>query len=332
MATSDFPEKIDMFPHILTRKYKEALFKKARSSFYLKADKIRPALWDLDIRFRSLDKFEGLRQTLTLAAPPLEEAFSEKDAVEMAQMANDEMAELVNKNPDRFVAAVACLPLNDVDAAVREIERAVKDLNLKGIQISSAINGRPLDRPEFMGIYDKMNEYRLPIWIHPVGDEDIPEYPDEKYSKYDLNLSFGWPYQTTLAMARLVYSGIIEKYSNLKFITHHCGAMLPFFSERIQPAGVDGEVMKLSKSPLEYFKRFYGDTCLGKNVPALMCGYAFFGADHMLFGTDYPFPGGPKFLDVALGGALEAVAGMNVTEKEKAKILSENAKRILSLP
>ncbi len=331
MAKPGSSEKIDMFPHILTRKYKEALFKKAKPSFYLKADKIRPALWDLDIRFRSMDKFEGLRQTLTLAAPPLEDAFSPEDAVELAQMANDEMAELVNKHPDRFVAAAACLPLNDVDAAIRETERAIKDLNFKGIQISSSINRKPLDRPEFMGLYEMMAQFDLPIWIHPVGDEDIPDYPDEESSKYNLNLSFGWPYQTTLAMSRLVYSGIMEKFPNLKFITHHCGAMLPFFSDRVQLTGLYAETTELTKPPLEYFKRFYGDTCLGRNVPALMCGYDFFGADHMLLGTDYPFPGGPEFCDVALGGAIKAVEGMDVTEKEKTKIFSENAKRILRL-
>jgi len=324
-------EKIDMFPHILPMKYKEALFKKAKSSFYLKADEIRPALWDLDLIFSSMDKYEGLRQTLTLSAPPVEYAFSPKEAVGMARLANDEMAELVNKYPDRFVAAAAALPLNDPDASIREIERAVTELKLKGIQIFTSINGIPLDRPQFLGIFEKMAQYDLPIWLHPCRDENVPDYPDEEYSKYTLSLPFGWPYQTTMAMARLVYSGIMEKYPNLKVITHHCGAMVPYFTARIQPPGQDGEVMKLSKPPLEYFKRFYGDTVLGMNVPALMCGYAFFGADHMLFGSDYPFPGGPKNYNKALGGAIKAVENMKITAEEKAKIYSKNARRILKL-
>ena len=207
-------------------------------AYYLEANSSRPALADLDIRLRAMDKFEGLRQVLALGAPPLEYVVSPKDAVEMARMANDEMAELVNKYPDRFVAAVASLPMNDVDASLREAERAIKELKFKGIQISSSINGKPLDRPEFLGLYEKMAQYDLPIWLHPARDNNIPDYPDEKFAKYGLFLAFGWPYETTIAMARLVFSGIMEKYPNIKFITHHCGAMLPFFSKRVLSGGV----------------------------------------------------------------------------------------------
>ncbi|MFC1868962.1 amidohydrolase family protein [Thermodesulfobacteriota bacterium] len=324
-------EKIDIFPHILTKRFKEVLFKKPKNSFYMKADTVRPALWDLDLRFKSMDKFEGYKQVLTLSAPPLEFAFSPKEAVDVARMANDEMAELVNKYPDRFVAGVASLPLNDIDASVRETERAIKDLKLKGIQMFSTVNGIPIDRPQFLGIYEKMAEYDLPIWLHPCGDDSLPDYPDEKHSKYTLSLSFGWPYQTTMAMSRLVYSGIMEKYPNLKVITHHCGAMLPYFMARAQPAMEPGEVMKVSKPPMKYFKRFYGDTVLGKNVPALMCGHAFFGTDHMLFGSDYPFPGGPKFYNAALGGGIKAVGAMPVSGEDKAKIYAKNARRLLRL-
>src|SRR3972149_4964240 len=114
----DFAEKIDMFCHIIPTKYKQALLKKAnKSCYYLEQINIFRALFDLDMRFRFMDKFAGLRQVLTLAVPPLEYVFSPNDAVGLAQMANDEMAELVNKYPDRFVSAAACLPLNDVDAS-----------------------------------------------------------------------------------------------------------------------------------------------------------------------------------------------------------------------
>jgi aminocarboxymuconate-semialdehyde decarboxylase len=330
-----FLEKIDIFCHILPQKYKEALFKKAKPSYYLEADSSRPALFQLDIRFDVMDKFEGLRQVLTVGLPPLEYGISLKDAVDLARMANDEMAGLVSKYPDRFVSAVACLPLNDVDASIRETERAVEELKFKGIQIFSSVNGKPLDRPEFMALYEKMARYDLPIWIHPARDNNIPDYPDEAFSKYALFLAFGWPYETTLAMGRLVFSGIMEKYPSIKFIVHHCGAMLPFFSKRVLLAAQvarTGEVMKLTYPPMEYFKKFYADTVLGGNTPALMCGYAFFGPDHMLFGSDYPYPGGAERGDVALGEVIKSVEQMDVTKEEKAKMFSENAKRILSLP
>ncbi|MEI9480027.1 MAG: amidohydrolase family protein [Deltaproteobacteria bacterium] len=331
----DVGEKIDIFCHILPSKSKEALFKKATSCHYIETDSARPALFDLDMRFRVMDKFEGLRQVLTLGLPPLEYVLSPRDAIDLARMANDEMAELVNKYPDRFVAAVAGLPLNDIDASLRETERAIEELKFKGIQIFSSINGRPLDRPEFMGLYKKMTEYALPIWIHPARDKIIPDYPDEPSSKYTLFTAFGWPFETTLAMARLVFGGILEKYPTVKFITHHCGAMIPFFSKRVLLVGVGtepGQDTKLTQPPLEYFKKFYADTVLGGNTPALMCGHAFFGADHMLFGSDYPYPGGAERGDVALGEVIKSVERMNVTKKEKTDIFSKNARRILRLP
>jgi predicted TIM-barrel fold metal-dependent hydrolase len=324
-------EKIDIFPHILPRKYNEALLKRAKPCYQLEVNSLRPALTDLDIRFRVMDKFEGLRQVMTLGSPALEHVLSPKDAMELARIANDEMAELVNKYPDRFVGAAASLPLNNVDGSLREAERAIKELKFKGIQIFSSINGKPLDRPEFLPLYEMMSQYDLPIWIHPEKDDNFPDYSDEKVSKYFLLILFRWPYETTLAMARLVYSGIMERYPNLKCIAHHCGAMLPFFSKRVPPALQTGEVMKLTKPPLEYFKKFYVDTVLGGNTPALMCGYAFFVADNMLFGSDYPYPGGAQRADIVLGEVIESVERMNITEEEKAKIFWKNARRILKL-
>jgi aminocarboxymuconate-semialdehyde decarboxylase len=221
-----------------------------------------------------------------------------------------------------------------MDASLRETERAIEQLKFKGIQIFTSVNGKPLDRPEFLGLYEKMAQYDLPVWIHPVKDRVTPDYADEEASKYALFLAFGWPYETTLAMSRLVFSGIMEKYPNLKFITHHCGGMLPFFYKRVAlvPPGVKtGEVMKLAKSPLDYFKRFYADTVLGGNVPALMAGHSFFGTDHMLFASDYPYPGGADKGEVVLREVIKSVEMMNVTEEDKAKIFSKNARRILRL-
>jgi predicted TIM-barrel fold metal-dependent hydrolase len=331
----DAGEKIDIFCHILPPRTKEVLFKKAMPCNYIDTDGSRPALFDLDMRFRAMDQFEGLRQVLTLGLPPLEYVLSPGDALDLARMANDEMAELVNTYPDRFVAAVAGLPLNDIDASLRETERAIRELKFKGIQIFSSINGKPLDRDEFMGLYEMMVGYDLPIWIHPAKDKIVPDYPDETYSKFTLFTAFGWPYETTLAMARLVFSGILEKYSTLKFITHHCGAMIPFFSKRVllvREGPEPGKGTPLTQPALEYFKKFYADTVLGGSTPALMCGHTFFGPDHMLFGSDYPYPGGPEHGDVALGEVIRSVEMMDVPKGEKTGIFSRNARRILRLP
>jgi predicted TIM-barrel fold metal-dependent hydrolase len=328
----DFTEKIDMFCHILPPKYKEALFRKAnKSSYYLEGVSFYRALFDLDMRFRLMDKFQGLRQVLTLAVPPLEYVCSPNDAADLARKANDEMAELVNEYPDRFVSAAACLPLNDVDASIIETERATKELKFKGVQLYSSVNGKALDRPEFMGLYEKIAQHDLLIWLHPARDNSIPDYAGEKLAKYDMFMAFGWPYETTMAMARLVCSGIMEKYSNIRIIAHHCGGMLPFFFRRIpERASQPGEIMKLTKPAVEYFKKFYADTVLGGNIPALMCGYAFFSAARMLFATDYPYPG-PYPGDAGVGIVIKSVELMDITNEDKTRIFSSNAREILSL-
>jgi len=321
-------EKIDLFCHILPPKYNEACMHKGRKGYNFEANAKWQQLANLDLRFKTLDKFEGLKQVLTLGAPGVESTFP-NDAVDMARLANDGMAEIVNKYPDRFVAAIASLPMNNVDAALREGERAFKDLKCKGIQVFSSINGKPLDSPEFLPIYEMMTQYDLPILIHPGKEKEIPDYPGEKAAKYMLFVMFAWPFETTLALGRLVYSGVMEKYPNLKLVAHHCGAMIPFFSARIQAvaAAGEGEIMKLTKPPEEYFKRIYGDTVLGSNTSSMMCGYNFFGANHIVFSTDYPYPGA----DLGVAAVIKGIEGMNITSEEKTKIFSKNVRQLLKL-
>ena len=169
-------EKIDIFTHILPIKYREALDKKSKDTFYQEINRPVLELSDLDARFRVMDKFEGVKQVLTIASPPLEMVVDEASALDLARIANDEMAELVNKYPDRFIAAVGCLPMNNMDAALIEADRAIKELAFKGVQIYTPTNGKPLDSPEFMALYEKMSGYDLPIWIHPARDRDFPDY------------------------------------------------------------------------------------------------------------------------------------------------------------
>lgn len=324
---------IDIFCHILPPKYKKALYKKAKPCFALVATDNNPALSDIDMRLRVMDKYEGLSQILTMGIPPLEYVVGPRDAIRLAMMANDEMAELVIKYPERFISAAAILPMNDMDAALRETDRAIKELGFKGIQISTSINGKPLDSPEFLGLYHKMEEYDLPIWIHPTRDWDVPDYPGEEKSKYKLFATFGWPYETTIAMARLVFGGVLEKCPNVKFITHHCGGMIPYFAARLgirtvydEPNPEEG----LSKPAVEYLQTFYGDTALSGSSPGLMCGHAFFGTEHMLFASDYPY-GGPRG-ELKLIRTIESVNSMAIPQNDKEKIFHKNAESLLRLP
>lgn len=327
--------KIDIYPHIMPIKYKEALCRRVASPQFKELIEAIPTLFDLDARFKILDRY-GCVQILTLGAPPVEAVAGPKEAAELAHIANDEMAGLVAKYPDRFVAAVAALPMNDMDAALQEADRAIMDLKFKGVQISSSINGKPLDLPEFFPLYEKMVGYDLPIWLHPGRGVKTPDYPGERVSKYQIWSVFGWPYETTAAMTRLIFSGILEKYPSLKIITHHCGAMAPYFAERISCAyDLTEERLKepvkqgLTKAPIEYYRMFYNDTAVSGSRSALMCAYDFFGPEHILFGTDMPF-------DNELGSrvvrqTIASIEQMDIPDSDKKKIFEDNTRKLLGL-
>ncbi len=331
--------KIDIFPHILPPKFKEALVQRApgtfRRSVWYKYLDVLPTLWDLDRRFRIMDKFEGVAQILTLASPAIETIFEPKDSVEFARMANEEMAQLVAKYPIRFPAAVASLPMNDLDAALEELDRAVVKLGLKGIQLDTSIDGKPLDSPEFMAIYDKMAGYDLPIWVHPKRERPGPDYSSEKESKYLISSLFGREYETSAFMTRLVFSGVFEKYPGLKIITHHFGGMVSFLEKRIDGLYDLHEQLvgqkfteKLTKRPIDYYRQFYCDTAYG-STPGLMCVSSFFGTDHLLFATDMPYDN--ELGERKIRETIKSIEQMDLSELDKKKIFEENAKRLLHL-
>lgn len=329
--------KIDVFPHIMPIKYKEALFDKAPSGFYASQYvDVVPTLYDLDMRFRIMDKFEDYVQILTLASPPIEATVGPQDAVELAKLANDEMAEMVMKYPYRFIAAVACLPMNDIDAALKEADRAINNLNFRGVQIFTNINGKPLDSPEFMPLYEKMASYDLPIWLHPVRPITVADYASEDSSKYSIWDMLGWPYDTSVTMTRLVISGVLERYPTLKIITHHAGGMVPFFANRIGE-GYDFNEREgfkykqhLRKPVLDYYRMFYNDTAIYGNTAGLMCAYAFCGAEHLLFGTDMPYDNQIGYRHVR--ETIRSIEEMSITDSEKMLIFEDNAKKIMRLP
>ncbi len=341
--------KIDVFCHITPPKFLKTLEKKISPHIFKELPcTFLPSLVDLEMRFRIMDRYPDMRQVLTLTNPPLELLAGRTLAVELSQIANDEMAELAHKYPDRFLGAVASLPLNDVDAALRETDRAINDLHLRGIQIFSHIAGKPISSPEFMPVYEKMANYDLPIWIHPFferppGANAKDQGQSEKHrmttDKPDPAAAmergaFQLVFPSTTAMTRLVYSHVFDRFPNIKFITHHCGSAVPYFANRIQlnydmlkeRAGIDPD---LKKPILDYYRMFYADTALHGNIPALMCGYDFFGVDHLLFATDMPFNGELGAWSVRM--TAESVDQMEIPGPEKAKIYEKNAKTLLRL-
>ena len=328
--------KIDIFPHIMPIKYKEKLLGMNFSD--KRSIESTPMLFDLELRFRVMDRYDGMMQVLTMSSPAVEGIAEPAQAAELARFANDEMAELVVKYPDRFAGAAACLPMNDMDAALKETDRAVMELGFRGVQVYTPINDKPLDSLEFIPLYEKMAQYNLPIWIHPRRGADYADYRTLEKSKYRINATFGWPYETTAAMTHLVFSGIFDRLPNLKFITHHAGAMVPYFEDRIKRFYDKAEIalghkymLGLAKSPIEYFRMFYNDTALYGDTPALTCAHTFFGTDHLLFGTDMPLGDG-QLGYTNPGWTIEAIERMDISEADKKKIFEDNARELMHLP
>jgi aminocarboxymuconate-semialdehyde decarboxylase len=335
--TGSYPLRIDIGSHILPLKYKKALDEAAPGHVQQGTNNMLPTLWDLDLRFRIMDKYEVM-QVLTLSRPPIEEVISDpQKALDLTKLANDEIADLVFTYPNRFPAAVASVALNNIDASLKELERAIVDLKFRGVQIYSHVNDKPLDSPDFEPLWEMMARYKLPIWIHPTHGVTSDDYGSEKGSKYAMASTFGWPYETTMAMTRIVFSGVLERWPGLKIITHHAGAFVPYYEERITAFQDLGEMqykdphrLKLTSAPIDYYKMFYADTALYGNTPALMLARSFFGIDHLLFGTDFPFAGHDG--ERVTRQTIEAIARMDIDEAEKKKIFEDNARKLVRLP
>jgi len=299
-----------------------------------------PVLYDLDERFRMMDQFDDYAQVLSLCSPPLEVMAGPEKSPELARVANDGLAEYVAKYPDRFPAFIASLPMNNPDAALEEIDRAINDLKAVGIQFFSNVAGKALDLPEFKPLFQKITEYDLPIWIHPSRGANILDYPGEEKSKYEIWFVFGWPYETSVAMARLVFGYYFDEFPNLKIITHHLGGMIPYFEGRVgtswdqlgsRTSDEDYTVIlkKLKKPHLEYFKMFYADTATFGAVGAMKCGLEFFGVDHVLFASDCPFDPekGPGYIRETI----KIIEELPISEEDRKKIFEGNARRLLKL-
>ena len=307
--------KIDAYTHFFPNKYLTYLRKKTTlpNAFGLEC----AAATDIVQRLRWMDRFSDLMQILSLPTPNIETLVSPTDAVGLAKIANEELAEIVAKYPDKFYAAVGCIPLNDIDAALKEIDHAIKELKMSGIQMFTDINGEGLDLPKFRPIFAKMASYDLPIWIHQVFPKNQP-----------LTQGIG-DYETFVAMMQLVASGVFLDYPKIKIITHHCGGIVPIIEGRLR--WFDRGIVERNGVPIniiEHLQKFYGDTAVSGSTPALVCGYSFFGVDHMLFATDAPFGPQPNGLMLE---TIRSVERMAIPDSEKEKIFERNIIELLKI-
>jgi predicted TIM-barrel fold metal-dependent hydrolase len=335
--------KVDIFPHIFPKRFFDRMVEVAPDKAAIKRWLNIPVLWDLDARLRMMDEFGEYQQILTLSLPTLESLAPPDVTPELARIANDGMAEICRQYPERFPSWVASLPMNNVPACLEEMTRTIEHHDAKGIQIFTNVNGRPLDDPEFAPIFEKMHGYDLPIWMHPTRGPKMTDYASEAGSKFEIWWLFGWPYETSAAMARMVFSGFFDRWPNLKIITHHMGAMVPYLEARVglgmdqlgsRTADVDyttivKDMARNGMRPVDYFHKFYGDTSVNGSASAIRCGLDFFGHEHALFGTDCPFDpeGGPLFIRETI----RAIESLNLPADVRELLYSGNARRLLRL-
>jgi aminocarboxymuconate-semialdehyde decarboxylase len=314
---------IDAFSHVMPKRFLEFLLKTHPT---VEAKEMVPLTYfgDIENTVRILDKHKIDKQVLTLARSSIWPGVPRNLLPELTRAANDAMAEVASLYPDRFIAT-GTLPVPS-EEFLPELDRCVNELGMKGVQIFSSVDGKQLDAPEFRAFFAKANATKVPVWLHPQLQHDWSQ-------EFVLDKIFGWIYETSIALARLVFSGIMQEYPDLRIIPHHMGAMVPHFSERIKgfynARGMfpRSNFPPLSGDPLDYFRRFYGDTVLNGSVHAFECGYKFFGPEHIVFATDYAF--GPKQGEEWMEGALHQVRTADLPQSEKDLILGGNLLRLI---
>lgn len=335
--------KIDSYSHILPRRYFEVMRTHITDPDALKRWLELPALHDLAARLAMMEEFgPEYQQILTLSSPPIELLAPEDQSWRLARLANESMAEIVDLHPDRFPAFVASLPLNSTEASMQELTYAIDELGAVGVQVFTNMNGVPLDDPRFEPIFAEMARRELPVWMHPTRSARFADYASETDSRHEVWWAFGWPYETSAAMARLVFGGTLERYPTLKIITHHMGAMVPYFEGRIRLGWADqfgsrtagaepaAALAALSKEPIDYFRSFIADTALSGSAIATRCGLEFFGVDHVVFGSDCPFDpeGGPMYIREMI----RIIDELDLGAEERSQIYAGNILRLTRMP
>jgi len=282
---------------------------------------------NIERRLEHMDRLGIDIHVLTIPAPGADR-FEGDGASKIARIANDAIAAIARKHPKRFVGFFT-LPTCNVKASLDELERSVNELGLKGFGCFANLNGQALDREELFPLYERLAKYKLPVYIHPTA----PLATEATGIDIMPTLIFGWAFDSTVAMTRLVYGHVLERFPEINFVVADVGGVLAFFAQRAINIynGRTEEIRQrygLKENPLDSFRRFYVDTA-DHPATTLRCVKDFFGAERMVLGTNYPY--GPEEGCLLVKNSLKAIDGLELNATEKAKILGGNAARILGI-
>jgi aminocarboxymuconate-semialdehyde decarboxylase len=279
----------------------------------------------IESRLRLMDKYGIDIQALSQTTPALY-GIAAEEAAEICARSNDENYTLCKAYPRRFVN-ICIVSLLDMKTALDEFDRSINELDCRGITVATNQNGNGLDSSNYFPIYEKMAAYDLPLFLHPTYWESYPLADQVK--GWGLMAAFGWPFDTTQAIWRLIFGGVLDRFPTLKVVTHHMGAMLPFFSGRAEVVS-RGVKEKPLRDISKYWGNIYGDTAIsGGTTEAYQLGYAFFGPGRLMYGSDYPF--GPEAGEMHVRSNLSGVKSMNISVQDMENILSGNAKKMLKI-
>jgi len=282
---------------------------------------------NIERRLEHMDRLGVDVHVLTIPAPGADR-FEGDGAIKIARIANDAIAGIARRHPKRFIGFFT-LPTCDVKVSLDELERSVNELGLKGFGCFANLNGQALDREELFPIYERLAKYKLPVYIHPTA----PLATEATGIDIMPTLIFGWAFDSTVAMTRLVYGHVLERFPEINFVVADVGGVLAFFAQRAINiySGRTEEIRQrygLKENPLDSFRRFYVDTA-DHPASTLRCVKDFFGAERMVLGTNYPY--GPEEGCLLVKNSLKAIDGLELAATEKEKILGGNAARILGI-
>jgi aminocarboxymuconate-semialdehyde decarboxylase len=272
-----------------------------------------------DARFRTMDDMGVDMQLISPGPPQLYYTVPLDIAVAATRALNDGIAEYVGRHPDRLVA-LGGVPLVDAGEAVKELERCMRELKFKGVEILTNVAGKELSDPAFAPFWRKAEELSALVMIHPNGFTEAG-----RLSRFYFNNVIGNPLDTTIALHYLIFDGVLERHPNLKIFAVHGGGYLGAYHGRIDHAwGARSDSHgSLPKPPTSYLKKIYVDNVVF-TPGQLRALVETFGADHVVLGTDYPF-------DMADFDPVEHVVSTGFDEATTAAIAGGNAKRLLGL-